>query len=86
MGLKFEEICLYCRSYDLAKKECRGRSCAPTEKPADKKCRSFRKSEDAKFCFSDENVGINDKLPTEWSAYRREKLKEMYSKILRGEK
>ena len=84
--LKYEEICLYCKTYDIKKRQCRGRDCAPTEKPEDKKCYYFRKSDDAKFCFAENNTGINDKLPTEWSNYKREKLKDMYYKILRGDK
>lgn len=84
--LKYKEICLYCRSYDISSRKCKGRDCAPTDEPDEKKCRYFRISDDAEFAFSDDNTGINDKLPTEWSRYRREKLKEMYEKILRGEK
>lgn len=83
MKLKFEKICVYCKSYDMKKKQCKGKACGPAEKPDDKKCRWFRQSEDSKFCFAEEK-GINDKLPTPWSDYKREQLQKMYQSILQG--
>lgn len=80
--LKFEEICLYCKGYDLKKKECKGKAVDPKEKPYERKCRYFRQSDDAKFCFGDQE--INDKLPTAWSDYKRDRLIKMYQKILAG--
>ena len=45
--LAFEEICLYCKRYDMKKHECKGRPCAPTERPDEKECRRFRMSASA---------------------------------------
>ena len=82
--LKFKEICLYCKSYDMGKRECKGKPCSPDDKPEDRKCRYFRQSDDAKFCFAEGNKGINDKLPNAWSDYKRNELQKMYRKVLEG--
>lgn len=93
--LNYEEICLYCKGYNLSKQEYKRKhvdekkdperlsaKVKPQSKPEDQKCKSFRMSEDAKFCFDEENKGINDKLPTPWSDYRRNQLQKIYQKAL----
>ena len=82
MKLKYEEIRLYCKSYDSDKRECKGRAVSPTDKPADMKCRWFKKSEDAKFTFGDGGIRYYEETP--WSRYKRDKLKERYARILKG--
>lgn len=80
--LKYEEICLYCKSYNADKRQCRGKDCAPNEKPADKNCRYFHKSDDAKFAFADGGIGYL--AETDWSRFKREGLLKRFEKILKG--
>ena len=78
--LKYQEICLYCKSYDPKKKECRGRPCGPQENPFDRKCKSFRMSDDAKFAFGEGGIGYY--AETDWSRFKRDQLIKRFEKYL----
>lgn len=95
MKLLYEEMCVYCKGYDLRRQECKRKridekkdperlsaKVNPRSKPEDQKCKSYKQSDDAKFCFAEDGKGINDKLPTPWSDYRREQLQKIYQKAL----
>ena len=93
--IKYEEICLYCKYFEIDSQECSRKridekkdpqrlraKVSPFAKAEEQKCKGFKKSEDAAFAFSNEGIGYFEKSP--WSKFKREQLLKRYEKVIFG--
>ena len=95
--IQYDQICLYCKSYNVETQECKrkhvdekkdpkriGAKVSPRQKPDDANCKYYRISDDASFAFSEGGIGYFEKNP--WAEFRREKTLKKYESVLFGEK
>ena len=95
MDLKFEEMCVFCKSFDMDRQECKRKrvdekkdperiraKVKPSAKPEDLNCSAFARSDDAKFAFGEGGIGYL--AETDWAKFKRNTLIKRYKTILFG--
>lgn len=90
--MKYEEICLYCKSYDIDRQECKKRrssakeddrlkaKVSPRSKPDDMSCKTYHKSDEATYAFGEGGIGYFEE--NAWSRFKRDQIKKKYAVAL----
>ena len=91
--LEYEEICLYCKSYDPRTQECKRKrvdekkdperiraKVSPRSKPEDQKCKAYKASDDALFAFSEGGISYYDE--NDWARFKRKALLKNYEELM----